>query len=200
MTPVHPGIQAARRFAREHDSEPEHAFQVCKTSLQLFDGLVERHGLGAAERRLLEAAALLHDTGYDVDPVRHHKISRDLIVDSRLEGFTKEQLAIVACVARYHRKAHPDQTHRVYRDLSRRARSVVDRLAAILRVGDGLDRSHSACTCGVRIEQKGTALRLLVQQRRPNPIDIEGALRKRQWFEEVFKVRLDIVPVPMERG
>ena len=105
------GITAAGRLMLEHDPEPEHATQVCRIALELFDGALRLHGLASEHRRLLTAAALLHDTGYSVDPMRHHKGSRDIILASILPGFAKQEQAIIACVARYHRKAHPKESH-----------------------------------------------------------------------------------------
>ncbi|NTU51408.1 MAG: HD domain-containing protein, partial [Candidatus Aminicenantes bacterium] len=105
-------------LARDIDLEPDHVFQVCKTALSIFDQTGELHQLGAAERPLLEAGALLHDCGFQRGPQRHHKHSRDLILELELPGFSESEKKIVACVARYHRKAAPEPTHAVFRDLS----------------------------------------------------------------------------------
>src|SRR5579862_4528420 len=51
---------------------PEHARQVVKLSLALFDGTRSLHGLGARERECLEYAALLHDIGGLISYERHH--------------------------------------------------------------------------------------------------------------------------------
>ncbi len=194
------GITAAGRLMLEHDPEPEHATQVCRIALELFDGALRLHGLASEHRRLLTAAALLHDTGYSVDPMRHHKGSRDIILASILPGFAKQEQAIIACVARYHRKAHPKESHKVFCDLPRGLQEVVRRLAAILRVADGLDRSHCASVCAVRVRTTKTEIRLHVGQRRPNAMDINGAMKKRRLFEEVFGRPLDIVPEVLGGG
>ena len=43
--------------------DEDHARQVARLALDLFDGTHRLHGLGARERSLLEFAALLHDVG-----------------------------------------------------------------------------------------------------------------------------------------
>ena len=187
-----PGLEAVEKLALTVDPEPEHAFQVCAVCLDLFDVLRDIHGLGAPERRLLATAALLHDTGWSTRPDAHHKGSRDIIMKTKLPGFPVRERRILACLARYHRGTHPKPSHKVYSDLDRGARDLVGRLAAILRIADGLDRTHTASACGVRVERKGAALRLLVDQRQPNPTDIWGAMRKRGLFEEVFGFTVDI--------
>jgi len=187
------GLIAAKQFARKHDSEPGHAFQVAKIAAQLFEQTAELHGLGDSEQRLLCAAAMMHDSGYTVSPMRHHKGARDLILKSELKGFSKIELQIVACVARYHRKAHPAQSHRVYGDLDSRSQLIVNQLAALLRIADGLDRGHDAATRKVRVERLGGGVRICVAQRRPSQIDIDGAMRKRKLFEEVFRITVEII-------
>lgn len=192
QSPEDPGIRAARRLVNEYDFEPEHAIQVTKIVLQLFDDTGELHHLGDPEKRLLEAAALLHDIGYSNRPDQHHKGARDLILSSKPEGFSGRERKMVACIARYHRKGHPKPSHKVYCDLNEADRIIVDRLAALLRIADGLDRSHLAATKNVRVGRSESSVSFLVEQRHPNPTDIWGALRKRQLFEETFGVELDI--------
>jgi len=186
-------IRAAREFGQAHDPDPEHAFQVCKNSLTLFDALKDLHGLGKEERFLLEAAALMHDTGYENRPMQHHKGSRDLILASNLEGFSSRELAMVACIARYHRKGPPQPSHKPYGDLEKADRETVRRLAAILRVADGLDRCHMQSFGSLKARQSHDRVSLHVRQRVHNPTDIETAIRKGDLFEEVFEVKLEIV-------
>jgi exopolyphosphatase/guanosine-5'-triphosphate,3'-diphosphate pyrophosphatase len=55
---------------------------------------------------------------------------------------SKEDQRIVALVARFHRKAEPaDQPE--FQALSAQTRDVVAKLAAIIRIVDGLDRLHN---------------------------------------------------------
>lgn len=184
------------RLAEETDLEPQHARHVRDISLMLFDATTGLHGLSRNERRLLEAAALLHDTGWSTAAKAHHKASRDIIMSMDLAGFTEDEKRMVACIARYHRKAHPQPTHKVYRVLDDKRKTVVNKLAAILRLSDGLDRSHCAITQGLRMDRDGDLLRIHVQQRRPTRLDIWGAMRKRSLFEEVFRVEVAVVPEP----
>ena len=74
-------------------------FELSKT--ELFDATVEWHGLGAPERRLLEAAALLHDTGWTTRPEKHHKGSRDFILESQMPGFGGDELKMIASPLEY---------------------------------------------------------------------------------------------------
>ena len=189
-----PGVAAAERLARDNGAEPRHAAQVRRNSVMLFDALRGIHGLGAAERRVLEAAALMHDAGYSLRPKKtHHKGSRDLVMASALEGFSDTERRMIACVARYHRKAHPNPRHKVYNELKAPERAVVRKLAAILRIADGLDRGRCDSLHGVAIEHSQEKVRILVEQHPPSPVDIWGGMRKRVLFEEVFGVELELL-------
>ncbi|MCC6143633.1 MAG: HD domain-containing protein [Candidatus Hydrogenedentes bacterium] len=185
-------LATVARLARELDPDPAHAFQVRKLACSLFDILVPLHGLALDARRLLEAAALLHDIGHSRDPKGHHKHSRDIILATPLPEFTDDDRRVVACVARYHRKATPQPAHRVYCDLDRGRQDIVRRMAAILRIADGLDRSHCCSASHVELENRGGEVILLVHQRVPSEEDVRGALRKRDLFEDVYAVRLVI--------
>lgn len=186
-------LKAAEQFAEKHDPDPGHARQVRRNALALFDATKSLHGLGKRERVLLEAAALMHDVGYRNRPEKHHKGSRDLILASALEGFPTRSLMIIACVARYHRGALPSKEHAVYCELAAKDQAIVDRLAALLRVTDGLDRSHSASLESLRIEFDGETARLFVRQNAQNETDLWGGRKKRDLFETVFGVTLEIV-------
>lgn len=188
------GLSSAFAYACAHDPEPAHAVQVCRVSLYLFDCTQALHAMGEHERRLLAAAALLHDIGWPVRPDAHHKGSRDLILAAELPGVPDEEKRVLACIARYHRKAHPDGKHKVYRDLDAESQRTVTRLAAILRIADGLDRSHCAAAEGLRAEYLGDTVRVHVVQREANATDLWGAARKQQLFEEEFRVTLTLVP------
>jgi len=190
MTSNDPAIIAAKRLARELDPDPTHAFQVAKLALQLFDETNALHGLDNEARRLLHIAALLHDTGHSISIQGHHKHSRDIILESAIPQLAGADLPVVASIARYHRKGHPKPDHKVYRDLSPEGQSLVQRLAAILRVADGLDRTHQTAAKAVRCQVSDNTVQICVHQRRPNDTDLWGAERKSALFEESFQMRL----------
>jgi exopolyphosphatase/guanosine-5'-triphosphate,3'-diphosphate pyrophosphatase len=101
--------------------------------------LITPAGALAASRR---ATGLLHDVGYAVSHSAHHKHSLYLIRNANLDGFTPRERDLVANVARYHRKALPADRHGEYMALDDDDRTLVRRLAALLRLADGLDADH----------------------------------------------------------
>ncbi len=138
----------AMALGRRFFFDEQHALQVCRLSLSLFDQLQELHQLSPIDRQLLMAAALLHDVGTYVSPKRHHRHSLYLISQSELPGLTAYTTGLIACIARYHRKSEPNPKHEVFGSLSDPDKVRVKKLAALLRIADALDREH----CG-RVEQ-----------------------------------------------
>lgn len=173
------------------EAEPDHVRQVSQLALAFFDQTLSLHGLSTADRALLEAAALLHDTGYRFGPSGHHKRSRDIILKLDLSPFTPEEQRMVACIARYHRKAHPKSSHAVYGQLPPEKQQVVAGLAAILRIADGLDRSHSASVKALRVIQGEKEVR--VEAQGASLLDLAGGQRKQQLFEEIFERELHLL-------
>ena len=131
-------------------SEP-HARQVMRMALSLFDQTSAIHGLGAREREWLEYAALLHDIGVHISYSRHHKHSYYLIKNGDLRGFEPREIEIMALVARYHRRGLPKRSQAGYGDLSGARRRTVRTLSAMLRVAEGLDRSHAQSVSSVSV-------------------------------------------------
>ncbi|HEY2516566.1 MAG TPA: Ppx/GppA phosphatase family protein [Polyangiaceae bacterium] len=143
-------LAACARLGRRYQFDEAHGKLVAGLAAQLFDDLHEVHAMGDRDRLLLRAAAMLHDVGDFVRYDGHHKHSYYLILHSDIMGLTPEERAIVANVARYHRKSTPDPSHPNFRDLDKDARGRVRGLAAILRIADALDREHLGKVDGVQ--------------------------------------------------
>jgi exopolyphosphatase/guanosine-5'-triphosphate,3'-diphosphate pyrophosphatase len=130
------------RLARKCQYDPVHTHHVARLCLQIFDQTASAHKRGEREREWLEYAAILHDVGYLINSRQHHKHSYYLIKNCDLVGFTADEIELIANIARYHRKAIPEDDHRTLKDLSPDLRDTLTVLGGILRVGDALDRSH----------------------------------------------------------
>ena len=184
------------QLARRCNWDEGHGRQTARLALDLFDRTASLHGLGAGDRELLEHAGLLHDIGEHVSTESHHKHSAYLIQHGRLRGFDPGEVDFVAALARAHRGGGPKPSHEPFASLDREARDRVTRLAALLRVADGLDRGRSGNVQGIDVLLDGARARLVVQPSSGADIAIElwGARRKRELFERLFRRRLDVVP------
>ncbi len=169
-----------------------HARQVAWLSAQLFEATKSLHHLDTDALRLLERAALLHNTGMLIEVRRHHKHSYRLIRDTSLPDFSDEERYEIATIARYHRRAMPSMAHEEYAMLSRAARKRVSALAALLRIADALDYSHDG-----RVQRVAANIELSDADRWVFSIwvrpladlddELEQTSEKADLFEKVFK-------------
>ena len=182
-------------LAENFHYEDTHARQVSELALKLFDQTGRLHGLDGAGREYLEAAALLHEIGLYLSHAQHHLHSHYLIRNAELLGFTENEKEIIANVARYHRKSHPRSKHPNFDVLDPDDREVVLRLAAILRIADGLDRGHSSAVRDVRFRRRGgrAVCEITPAPRQKADLELWGAERKKQLFEDVFGLELSFV-------
>ena len=137
---------------------PDHAQQVAKLALTIFDQTRSVHGLSDKERDWLEYGALLHDIGVHISYERHHRHSYYLIKNGDLRGFDPIEIEIIALIARYHRQATPKKSHEGYRDLGGSKRRAVKAMSAMVRLAEGLDRSHSQALQGLDLYPGATTI------------------------------------------
>ncbi len=190
--------ETVMRIGRMFNFDEAHGRHVADLAIEIYDALAGLHGLEENSRELLEAAALLHDIGYYISHTSHHKHSQYLIQHGEALGFTNEEIAVVANVARYHRKSHPRNRHPAFAALREADKVRVRVLSAILRVADGLDRTHKQVVEGVDVRHDdgeiGFALRC-----RPGTVpsfELWSATRKKDLMEEVFKRRVVLPAIP----
>ena len=145
-------LDASLRLGRRYGFDQAHGELVAHLSVRLFDDLQKLHGLAPRDRLLLRCGALLHDIGDYVRYDGHHKHTWYLIQHADIIGLSPDERAVVANIARYHRKSLPDASHPNFRDLDKDARAKVRSLAAILRIADALDREHLGKVKSVRAE------------------------------------------------
>jgi len=126
------------------DSDVQHARRVARFAVQLYDGL-ERIGVlngnPKDDRELLRAAATVHEVGRVSGNRKHHKKTEEMIVQlRRLVGWSRQDVATMARIARYHRGTLPRPAK--LRDLPSTQRNRIKLLAGILRLANAFDADH----------------------------------------------------------
>lgn len=182
-------------LAEHFHFERKHALHVAGLALQIFDQTHSLHELHGEARHYLEAAAILHEIGSYVSHARHHQHSYYLIRNAELLGFNESEIEIIANVARYHRKSHPKPTHEGFARLGPDEQRIVVMLAAILRIADGLDRTHQGSIERVECRLRGGTVRFELQHKPHTSVHFEewGASMKGQLFHEVFGRKVSFV-------
>jgi exopolyphosphatase/guanosine-5'-triphosphate,3'-diphosphate pyrophosphatase len=185
-------------FARHSRVSVAHAEHVARLSLSLFDALESDLTLPAEGRPLLEAAAILHDVGHSIAYERHHRHSFHLISFAKLPGFNAKEIRLIAAIARYHQGSLPRTRHEAMQGLSKSDRQLVEQMASLLKLADGLDR-----TKGQRVERIALAVERLnvcvqVFGRTDLDVEIHGAQGRADLFERTFGRRVEVINGPSQ--
>lgn len=188
-------LQTARRYSFDE----AHATQVTRLALALYDQTAGLHKLPEYARELLEAAAMLHDVGFHVGPESHHKHSYYLIRYAELLGFTQEEIQTIANIARYHRKGPPKEKHPNFAQLTPAHRDVVIKASALLRLAEGLDRSHQQAVRDIECRLTSGQLQVTVLPHAGDDCELElwATRGKAPVFEKLFDRRVQL-EVPAE--
>ncbi len=149
---------SARLAARCRAPQP-HSNQVVTLALGLHTELCRLAQAGELKRgrwcrprsrAILQAAAQLHDAGTCISYKSHHKHIETIVRFNGLPGVKPRVTELVAAIARYHRRAMPSRKHDLFGSLEKKDRRLVRMLSAILRIADGLDRSHHQVVTAVK--------------------------------------------------
>lgn len=183
--------------ASKYQVNLEYSDRVATFALSLFDqtqGLL--HHWGSNERRLLWAAAILHNCGHHVSHSSHHKHSYYLIRNSELLGYNETEIEIIANLARYHRKSPPKKKHENFRNLlSKEHRQAVSQLSALLRLAVALDRRQIGAIAQIKCDyyHHFQQFNLLIYPSRPDDncaLELWSLDYKKAVFEAEFGVKL----------
>jgi exopolyphosphatase/guanosine-5'-triphosphate,3'-diphosphate pyrophosphatase len=155
-------------------------------SLSIFNALALPFELTASEKKLLEAAAILHDCGYFISYSSHHKHSYHLIRHAELFSFTPRERELIAQIARYHRKSLPKRKHDAFQSLKQKDQVTVARLGGILRLADGLDRRRNGLVHAVSCQFGGSTITIQLTATEDISVEIFGANAKKELFEKAF--------------
>lgn len=185
-------LGSVQSLCRRCNADDGHSPLVARLATDLFDQTLPLHRLRIDDRELLEYGGLLHDIGEHVSVDAHHKHSAYLIEHGRLRGFSPEEVSMLICLGRFHRRGDPKTSFEPYGGLSSAAQERVTKLTALLRIADGLDRGHSGVVDAIDVDLSPDRAQLTVYAAGDADLELWGVRRKRDLFERVFGRRLEI--------
>jgi len=196
--PLVDDVRAAsvRNLARQHGVDLVHAEHIAGLAHQLLEALPGAGLPEPGEPALVEAAALLHDVGMAVDYDDHHKHSSYLILGSGLPGFTPREVALIALMARYHRKGMPS-LGALAPLCGEGDEQLVLRGAALLRIAEQLERNRDQVVRAARLRRprdaKDGVVELELDAVGDDTVARWGAERQGELFERAFGAPLRVV-------
>ena len=186
-------MQAVNEIGARYKTDRRHADHVATFARQLFRELQHLHGLDPKYELVIRVAATLHEVGMFISPREHHKHSLYILLHTEIFGLSTQDREMVALLARYHRRYNPEPGHPHFADLSREERMTVLKLAALLRVADALDRSHSQRIRSIQLRPEGSRLSLLTQGVDDTTVEQIAINSKCDLFREIYGYDITLV-------
>jgi len=193
---VHKTLEAEKwegvlEVCRRYGFDPRKAEPERLHSVQLFDQLQKVHELPAEYKFWLQAAALMQEVGKFVNHQGHHRHTQYIIANSEIFGFSPEQRAIVAAIARYLGKSRPEPMDRPMRSVPVEEHTHVQRATVLLRMAEALnqDRATAAVRIKTLVYPKRVVL-LLIPARGGAELESWSLKKEADYFREVFRREL----------
>ncbi|MDE2126715.1 MAG: Ppx/GppA family phosphatase [Armatimonadetes bacterium] len=187
-------VESILRLCRACQFDEPHARHISFLAERLFDDLCRLgyHQYGERERELLHYASLTHDIGCFLSHSNHQRHAWYLVRNSDLLGFTDSEIALIANVSLYHRRAMPKRSHPGMQGLDGDEVRQVKVLSAILRIAEALDRSHLALISQLRLTPSRNPDTLTVTAVTHESCELEkwSFASSKDLFERVFHTAL----------
>ena len=182
-------LVCVRNISKRHMGSRKRGETLEKIALTIFDSMKKVHGLGQRERLLLRLAALLHDCGKYVSMVNLGECSYSIIMATEIIGLSHMEREIVANVVKFNHEEF--EYYEVLRTsiMDREAYLKIAKLTAILRVANGLDRSHKQKFKDVKTVLKDDVLTITVDTNEDITLEKGMFSHRADFFEEVYSVK-----------
>ncbi|MBR5798729.1 MAG: HD domain-containing protein, partial [Lachnospiraceae bacterium] len=183
-------IACAYNISKRYRGSRKRSETLEQIALTIFDSMKKIHGLGKRERMLLSLSTILHDCGKYISMSNLGECSYNIIMSTEMIGLSHTEREIVANVVKYnHLEFQYYEEMSRYSRMDRETYLTIAKLTAILKVANGLDRSHKQKFKNVKASLKEDELIITVDTN--EDITLERGLfgKRAEFFGEVYSVR-----------
>ena len=186
--------QAVLTMLYHHYHDPPHAMQTATLALQLFDQLKPLHGLGAQAAELFEFGVLLHNVGEHGEERDRHVRTAALIRESNLAGFSADELNVISVIAAAHTIHHVSELEAWLTTIPSGLRPMVQKLAPLARLADGMDASHEQTVRWVEaiLAEEGKLL-IRMQSRTKAKAEVHATRERAHLIEKIYGLEVEVI-------
>ncbi|MBF0531732.1 MAG: hypothetical protein HQL23_01405 [Candidatus Omnitrophica bacterium] len=186
-------ISVSKWLCEKYNVDLRHVQHIAEMSETLFDGFKETLGLKKSDLLYLLLASYLHPIGMFIYNRAHHKHTEYIISNLNLFRLTDEEIKVIACIARYHRRGLPADSHLVYQSLAKDKQILVQKLSSILRISNALDRAHKLKVKKLQVEfTRGQDIVLQVRVEGNFVLEKLEFIDKKEMFEEISGKKINL--------
>lgn len=179
----------ALNISKRYSGSRKRAETIEEIALRIFDAIKDTYGLSSRDRLLLQISAILHDCGKYISMANLAVCSYSIIKNTEIIGISHRERMIIANIVKFNQMIFDYfEDFRESNDIEAGDHMKIAKLTAILRLANGLDRSHRMKFKDVRVELKGNELQLILVS--DEDIRLEKNLFKNRadFFEEVYNI------------
>ena len=182
-------VSAAKYIAEQYASESKHLENVEMMAMKLFAGTKKIHGMGNREKLLLRITVMLHEVGKYLSLNNYGECAYNIVRSNELIGLSEAEQQMIAFSVRYNVVNFPSYEELVMvSSINKKQYLIIAQMVAILRLANGLDRSHSQ-----KVQEIKTALKddeIIISLNVNNNYLLERGLidKETEFFRDVFNV------------
>ena len=183
-------IACAHSISKRYRGSKKRSETLEGIALTIFDSMKKVHGLGARERLLLQISTILHDCGKYISMANLGDCSYSIIMATEIIGLSHIEREIVANVVKFNHMefAYFEEMSR-YSMIDKNSYLKIAKLTAILRLANGLDRSHKQKFKNVKTNLKENQLTITVDTNEDITLERDLFGARAGFFEEVYSVK-----------
>lgn len=183
-------LTSTRHIANRFRYDKKHTEVVTAHALKIFDVLKKAYKLTDRQRLYLEIAGILHDSGKFIQVNRHSHQSFHIIKSLDIFGITDRERLMIAYIARFHSATWSPKREDMP-ELELEERQSVLQMAAILRLADSFDASHTQKLAQMLVRIKNNRLIVSIDASVDTTLETSSASEKSQLLLEVYGLVLE---------
>ena len=180
----------ALQIGKRYSGSKKRAETLERIALNIFDATSAINGLTKRDRLLLQIASYLHDCGKYISMANLAECSYGIIKNSEIIGISHRERLLLANIVKYNQlpfEYYDEFTDHKFIEMEDHVR--IAKLTAILRLANGLDRSHKMKFKNIKTQIVAHELIIMVETN--EDITLEKGLfgNRAAFFEEIYNLK-----------